>query len=79
VRTTKECSGETTWVAGLLNRIRAAVVPLDRRFREGVEVDPEDGLLAPDILTAIIDGGISLASYRQGAMALVGLDFPTKL
>jgi pimeloyl-ACP methyl ester carboxylesterase len=71
--------GVTTWVAGLLNRIRAAVGPLDRRFREGVEADLEDGPLAPDIVTAIIDGGISLAGYGQGAMALAGLDFPTKL
>jgi pimeloyl-ACP methyl ester carboxylesterase len=71
--------GATTWVAGLLNRIRAAIGPLDRRFRRGVEADIEDGPLPPDIVTAIIDGGISLTGYGQGAMALAGLDFPTKL
>ena len=71
--------GVTTWVAGLLNRIRAAIGPLEHQFHEGVEADLEDGPLPPDIVTAIIDGGISLTGYGQGAMALAGLDFPTKL
>jgi pimeloyl-ACP methyl ester carboxylesterase len=71
--------GVTTWVAGLLNRIRAAIGPLDRRFREGVKADLEDGPLPPGIVAAIIDGGISLAGYGQGAMALAGPDFLTKL
>jgi pimeloyl-ACP methyl ester carboxylesterase len=37
------------------------------------------GLLPPDIVVAIVDSGISLAGYWQGAMALAGVDFPTKL
>ena len=71
--------GVTTWVAGLLNRVRAAIGPLDRRFRESVEANLEDGPLPPDIVAAVVDGGISLAGYGQGAMALAGLDFPTKI
>lgn len=71
--------GATTWVAGLLNRVRGAIGPLGRRFREGVIADLEDGPLPPDIVTAIVDGGISLAGYGQGAMALAGLDFHAKL
>jgi pimeloyl-ACP methyl ester carboxylesterase len=39
--------GVTTWVAGLLDRVRAAIGPLDGRFREGVEADLEDGPPAP--------------------------------
>jgi pimeloyl-ACP methyl ester carboxylesterase len=34
--------GVTTWIAGLFNRIRAAIGPLDHRFREGVKADLED-------------------------------------
>jgi pimeloyl-ACP methyl ester carboxylesterase len=71
--------GVTTWVAGLLTRVGAPTGPLDRRFREGVEADLEDGPLPPDIVTAVVDGGISLTGYGQGAMALAGVDFPTKL
>ncbi|WP_159903940.1 alpha/beta fold hydrolase [Salinirussus salinus] len=71
--------GVTTWVAGLLNWIRSAIGPLDRRFREGVKTDLEDGPLPPDIVGAVVDGGISLAGYGQGAMAMAGVDFPTKL
>ena len=71
--------GVTTWVAGLLNRLRAAIGRLDRRVREGVATDIEDGPLPPDIVTAVIDGGISLTGYGQGAMALAGLDFPREL
>jgi len=71
--------GVTTWIAGLLDRVRAAISPLDGRVREGVEADLEDGPLPPDIVAAVVDGGISLAGYGQGAMAMVGVDFPTKL
>ena len=71
--------GVTTWIAGLFNRIRAAIGPLNHRFREGVKADLEDGPLPPDIVAAVVDGGISLAGYGQGAMALAGLDFLTKL
>ncbi|OYR45839.1 alpha/beta fold hydrolase [Halorubrum sp. Ea8] len=41
--------------------------------------DRADGPLPPDIVATVVDGGISLAGYGQGAMALAGLDFLTKL
>jgi pimeloyl-ACP methyl ester carboxylesterase len=66
-------------VAGLVNRIRAANEPLEPRFREGVEAHLEDGPLQPDIVAAVVDGGISLAGYGQEAMAVAGLDISTKL
>jgi pimeloyl-ACP methyl ester carboxylesterase len=71
--------GATTWLAGLFNRVRAAVDPLERRFREGVAADLEDGPLPPEVVVAILEGGVSLAGYGQGAMALAGLDLAAKL
>lgn len=71
--------GVKTFLAGLFNRIRAAVGPLEQRFRGGVESGLRSGALPADTANAILDGGISLSGYGQGAMALAGVDFPAKL
>lgn len=68
--------GVQTFLAGLFNRLRAAVGPLERRFRASVESDLKSGSLPADTINAILDGGISLSGYGQGAMALAGNDFP---
>lgn len=71
--------GVQSAVAGAFNRVRAAVGPLERRFRERVESKLRSTSIDEDVVEAILDGGVSLAGYGQGASALSGVDFPSKL
>lgn len=71
--------GVQAYLAGLFNRARAAVGPLEIRFRAGIESKLRSGTLPADTVDAILDGGVSLSGYGQGAMALAFVDFPAKL